>query len=260
MLRTDKWIYYDLEKTGCTYLDKKLRKICNVSKFFVTKKHERPQVHYSIPKLLTIRDPFLWYFSLWSYGLDGKGSFAKRLSKIAPHISELAYKENSKDSFSYFLDFALSCSHYSPRLALGKSAIPFSCDIYTTRIITMLVAADHLKGFSENLAADLSKDSITKALNPYMPDILMRTSTLNQDFHQYARSGKLEFLNLKQDWDQVLPLEDKPRNASKLSSSNMLQDKVNLYLSMYHRELINCKSQVALHCLEIAQERLSSCH
>lgn len=54
MLETSKWIYLDLEKTGSTFLRKKLLDIYPISEFLITKKH-LPQTKKSTKiKLITI--------------------------------------------------------------------------------------------------------------------------------------------------------------------------------------------------------------
>ena len=256
MIRTDKWIYYDLEKTGCTFLEKKLKKISGHSTLYKTKKHSRPLTSYQVPKLMTIRHPYLWFFSLWSYGLDGNGSFAKKMKRRFPAIAKSAYQNKSKDCFSYFLDFALSCSSNIPRKQLTDSSLPFSCDVYTSRIITMLVPAEDLTSFVKRLGTDLSRDSIAQSLCSYLPEVLIRTSTLNQDFYRYANAGKLKFLDLKSNWSEQFPIDDKPRNISGLSSSNIGLEKLDKYLSNYHQELMDCKSQAAFYCLDMAENKL----
>ena len=259
MIRTDKWIYYDLEKTGCTFLEKKLRKVSSNAMVYKTKKHSRPLISHPVPKMMTIRHPYLWFFSLWSYGLDGNGSFAKKMKWRFPNVAASAYKNKSKDCFSYFLDFALSCPSNIPKKQIFDAVLPLSCDVYTSRILTMLIPAQDLQSFGQGLRTDLSKDSIAQALKSYLPDVLIRTSTLNQDFYRYANAGKLGFLALKSNWEKLFPINDSPRNASKLSSSNIGIEKVENYLSSYHQELIDCKSNTAFYCLEMAENKIKKC-
>ena len=257
MLRTADWTYLDLEKTGCSFLTRKLRRICEGAKFVKEKKHSRPKVVDSSPKILTIRQPFLWYFSLWSYGLDGYGKFFLSLSKRYPKVARLAYGSKSKDSFSYFLDFVLSHNLISPASKQNKR-LPFSCDVYTARILTMLIPADQLPAFNRKISGNLSYDSIAKALNPFLPGVIIRTSTLNNDFYAYASSGQLSFLNLKSEWRQEFPLESEKVNASSLSSSNTSLDKVQDYCSDYHRSLLAEKSHTASYLLDQAQVKIAN--
>jgi len=257
MLRTADWVYLDLEKSGCSFLTRKLRRICKDASFIKEKKHSRPKVVDSSPKILTIRQPFLWYFSLWSYGLDGNGKFFRSFSKHYPSVARLAYGSKSKDSFSYFLDFTLS-HNLLTAASKQNTRLPFSCDVYTSRVITMLVPSDHLPEFNAQIAANLSYESVSKALSSFLPDIIIRTSTLNDDFHAYANSGQLGFLNLKPDWQQEFPLESEQRNVSSLSSSNTSLDKVQEYCSDYHYSLLAEKSHTATYLLDQAQLKISA--
>ena len=257
MLRTADWIYLDLEKTGCSFLTRKLRRICKGASFLKEKKHSRPKVVDSVPKILTIRQPFLWYFSLWSYGLDGYGKFFRSFTKLHPKVARLAYGSKTKDSFSYFLDFTLSHNLITPA-SKQDTRLPFSCDVYTSRILTMLVPAEKLPEFNGKISGNLSYDSIAKALSPFMPEVVIRTSTLNNDFYAYANSGQLNFLNLKPEWQQEFPLESEQVNVSSLSSSNTSLDKVQDYCSDYHRSLLAEKSHTASYLLDQAQVKIAS--
>ena len=123
----------------------------------------------------------------------------------------------------------------------------------------MLVPAEDLASFVKCLGTDLSRDSIAQSLHSYVPEVLIRTSTLNQDFYRYASAGKLKFLDLKSNWNEQFPIDEKPRNISKLSSSNVGLEKLDKYLSSYHQELMDCKSQTASYCLEMAEHKLKEC-
>ena len=102
MLETSKWIYLDLEKTGSTFLRKKLLDIYPISEFLITKKH-LPQTKKSTKiKLITIRDPFNYYFSLWSYGLERKGGVYYNLLRRNLVLCENIYKDKTKK----FLNFS----------------------------------------------------------------------------------------------------------------------------------------------------------
>ena len=257
MLRTADWTYLDLEKTGCSFLTRKLRSVCKGAIFLKEKKHSRPKTIDNNPKILTIRQPFLWYFSLWSYGLDGYGKFFRSFTKLHPKSASLAYGSKSKDSFSYFLDFTLSHNLISPA-SNQNTRLPFSCDVYTSRILTMLIPSDQLPAFNRKISGNLSYDSIAKALNPFLPGVIIRTSTLNNDFYAYASSGQLSFLNLKSEWRQEFPLESEKVNASSLSSSNTSLDKVQDYCSDYHRSLLAEKSHTASYLLDQAQVKIAN--
>ena len=111
MLETSEWIYLDLKKTGCTFLRQKLKDIFSDDIFIHTKKHS-PQIHKTnIPKILTIRNPYEYYLSLWFYGLDQKGGFFETVKRYRPDNLQKFYGKRTKDNFSYFLDYVLSISN-----------------------------------------------------------------------------------------------------------------------------------------------------
>ena len=257
MLATNRWIYYDLEKTGCTFLEGKLKKICSGAKFEKGKKHARPITSTLLPKILTIRDPILWYFSLWSYGLDGKGKFARSLHKKLPSVAAAAYQGKNKNSFSYFLDFALSSNSINPQINLDL-AIPFSCDTYTSRILQMIVPQDQLNVFLTSLNADFSKKSFENSIASFIPEIILRTSSLNQDFYNYSLAGKLDFLGLSPNWKEIFPVDTGAKNKSTLSSANSSAELVKKYLSSYHESLIQCKSALAYFLIDCAAKKLKN--
>ena len=122
----------------------------------------------------------------------------------------------------------------------------------------MLVPSDQLPEFNGRIAADMSYESVAKALRSFLPEIVIRTSTLNDDFHAYANADQLNFLNLKPDWKEEFPLESEQRNVSSLSSSNTSLDKVQEYCSDYHRSLLAEKSHTASWLLDQAQFKIDA--
>ena len=75
MLSTSEWIYLDLEKSGCTFLRAALQQLFAPERFVNTRKHSLMSHEVALPKIMTIRCPYEYYFSLWRYGLDGRGDF-----------------------------------------------------------------------------------------------------------------------------------------------------------------------------------------
>ena len=95
MLQTKKWIYLDLEKTGCTFFREKLFKIYSDEIFVEKNKHEPQKIFTKVPKIITIREPESYYFSLWSYGLDQKGGFYNLIKLYYPEKISLFYVHNN---------------------------------------------------------------------------------------------------------------------------------------------------------------------
>tara|TARA_B100000886_G_scaffold273218_2_gene197135 strand:+ start:1610 stop:2395 length:786 start_codon:yes stop_codon:yes gene_type:complete len=261
MLKTKDWIYLDLEKTGGTFLTKKLVEIFAKNKFEKIRKHSPQEIIENVPKIITIREPNSYYFSLWTYGLEKKGNFYKKIKRIYPNKADLFYAKKTKDSFSYFLDFALNYPLIKPNKNIYRfnSWIPGSSDVYTSRILRMLIPQSEKKTFSEKIKSDLSLESLNKNLINYIPEIILRTSSLNDDFYDYFKKNKLNFLNLPKGWETIFPLNSLPINKSKFPSS--LEKKsipIESYFSSYHKDLIELKCKLSLILIERATSELSN--
>ena len=97
------FISYDffkyLEKTGCTFLRSKLLSIYPEKIFEEKTKHSLQVNRVSSPKIITIREPEAYYFSLWSYGIDHKGGFFNLIKLYYPEKLNIFYGEKTKDCF-----------------------------------------------------------------------------------------------------------------------------------------------------------------
>ena len=73
MLEFKQFVFLDLKKTGSTFLREVLLRSIEEEPIKAGK-HKPPTVGaIKKPSVMTIRDPHLYYHSLWSYGLDGRG-------------------------------------------------------------------------------------------------------------------------------------------------------------------------------------------
>lgn len=290
MLLTKNWIYLDLQKTGCTFLRENLLEIFPKNIFVQTAKHSVPEINLNIPKIITIRDPEKYYFSLWSYGIDQKGGLYEAIKIYFPEKLDRFYINKSKDCFSHFLDFVLNCST-GPRNNLSKNSfrnflitkfnnkiekfrkgkfhwlnkykiydeyfwIPRNCDIYTARILRMLIPKSHMQMFSDKLNADFSYQNLEKNLIDYMPEIIIRTSCLNSDFYDYYKKDRLNFLDLPKGWESIFPLHSLPINQSSKSFKNSKQNDISNYFSNYHRDLLKLKCNLSYLLLDEAKKYL----
>lgn len=79
MFVSDRLIYLELHKTGCSHIRKVLMETVGGE---LDGKHNRPQ---RIPEgryvLGSVRNPWAWYVSLWAYGSLGKGLLRGRLTQ-----------------------------------------------------------------------------------------------------------------------------------------------------------------------------------
>lgn len=278
MLKSKNWIYLDLEKTGCAFLRVKFIKIYPKDYFEINREHQAPLYNYSIPRIITIREPESYYFSLWSYGLQERGGFYEIIKNFYPEKLKFFYQSASIDAFSYFLDFALNYPSKNPIRKLSRTNInkvllnakllinilferkiwlPDSCDIYTARILEMLIAKSERKFFIKNIGTDLSYKNLNSNLKQYIPEVILRTKTLNKDFYLYYQKKKLCFLNLPNNWKEIFPLDSLPLNRSKIPSNKSEFNKIENFLSPYHKDLIRHKSNLAYLLLHKAQENLT---
>lgn len=103
MIEFDSLCYLQNQKTGCTFIERFLRRFCvekvrRYAKHSVIKK-ARPGVFYFV----NVREPLDAYSSLFRFGLDGKGEIFMRL-KAAGHGELYA---RGLDGFEWWLRFVL---------------------------------------------------------------------------------------------------------------------------------------------------------
>ena len=248
MLSTSEWIYLDLEKSGCTFLRAALQQLFAPERFVNTRKHSLMSHEVALPKIMTIRCPYEYYFSLWRYGLDGRGGFFNRLSRFFPGLSRKMYKEKTSEAFGCFLDFVLNSPVRYPN-ASRSDWLPLGFDLYTTRIISMIVPVEKRIAFLQGLGSDFPRpERIIAAATPFCPEILIRTKSLNSDFHNLAANGLLGFMNLPVSWKDFFPLDSPALNQS----LSLQADSVDTFLLPGWRAAIESKSSVAIWMLERA--------
>lgn len=80
MLICDKLVFIELQKTGSTHIKQLLRELIGGIN---DGKHNTPDerlLQSGKPFIGSVRNPWLWYLSLWSYGCQGKGELYQRLT------------------------------------------------------------------------------------------------------------------------------------------------------------------------------------
>lgn len=258
MLEAESWIYLDLEKTGCSFLRGTLQKLYTPQSFLETKKHSLQIQASKKQKILTIRDPHRYYFSLWSYGLDKKGGLYKKLAAADPKNIELMFGSKSKECFAWFLDFALNtCTRYSPTNTIGW--LPKSCDLYTARILSMLIPTNERNIFLQDThSLTATSNALLKTCITYFPEVILRTESLNQDFHRLADMGALNFMDLPAHWKSIFPIEAEPTNRSILSSQIKQGSKdLERYFTEESRQAIETKTFICRELINKAEQQLS---
>ena len=248
MLSTTEWIYLDLEKSGCTFLRAALQQLFAPECFVNTRKHSLMSCEVALPKIMTIRQPCEYYFSLWRYGLDGRGGIFSQLSSLFPGLSRKMYEEKTPEAFGCFLDFVLNSPIRYPN-ASRMDWLPLGFDLYTTRIISMIIPVEKRVAFLHELGSDFPHpEQVIAAATPFCPEILIRTKSLNSDFHDLAASGLLGFMNLPERWKDSFPLESPSLNQS----VSLQADSIDAFLLPGWRAAIESKSSVAIWMLETA--------
>jgi hypothetical protein len=253
MLATAHWVYLDLEKTGCTFLRNSLQALYPSHFFLNVQKHSLLQCKAALPTLMTIRDPYAYYFSLWRYGLDRRGGFFEQVSRFFPALAKMMYGTHTIEAFSAFLDFVLHTPVRYPN-PFRLDWLPLGLDLYTVRILSMIIPVDERQNFLNALGNDCVSDStLLDAMSHYVPDILIRTDTLNNDFHQLAHQGKLDFMHLPPNWTDLFPLDLSPENSSLSLSANSLET----YLLPGWKDAIAKHSALAFSLIEQASSQLT---
>lgn len=240
MLKSEFWLYLDLQKTGCTFLRDKLSSITECTQLQGTKHSAPCAKDLRLPKILTIRDPSTYYFSLWSYGLDRRGGVWKKAQK---HLSKRQinkiYGEKNATCFSNFLNFTLNPQPYLTN--------KIEVDLYTYRILRLLIPSKQkLVETATKLRLKRNQKFFEREFKHYLPEILIPTENMNLYFHKLADSGKLDFLKLRPHWKKIFPLDSSLKNSSKLSRYIDSDEKPNPFLPATLTSKIERKSQLAL--------------
>ncbi len=100
MFKSQKLVYLQLQKTGSTHIAKLLSDILEGKQYT---KHSRPplSVHKKNKYIIgSIRNPWDWYVSLWSFGCLGNGGLYHRItSRIFTGLYNLKYPLNTIRAF-----------------------------------------------------------------------------------------------------------------------------------------------------------------
>ncbi len=81
MFTTDRFIYIQMQKTGCTHIAKLLSKIFDGKQVGTHNTASKEQIDSDLYFISSIRNPWDWYLSLWTYGVQGRGGVMSRLTK-----------------------------------------------------------------------------------------------------------------------------------------------------------------------------------
>lgn len=89
MFQSDSLVYIQFEKTGCSHIGKLLSKLFNGE---FSEVHHIPAIDEQLRSsryfISSIRNPWDWYLSLWTYGVQGKGTITNRLTERRYRLSK----------------------------------------------------------------------------------------------------------------------------------------------------------------------------
>jgi hypothetical protein len=99
MFLSDRFVYLELHKTGCTHIRNILKDLLDGE---LTGSHNQ-----ATPDLFTgekvflgsVRDPWVWYTSLWAYGCANKGSVFGNVTRPRESIRRLGWRSNPYEAF-----------------------------------------------------------------------------------------------------------------------------------------------------------------
>lgn len=83
MFVCDELIYIQMQKTGCTHVARMLGKLFDGEN--TARKHNTAtteQLNSGRYFISSIRNPWDWYLSLWTFGVQGRGGFMNRLTRL----------------------------------------------------------------------------------------------------------------------------------------------------------------------------------
>ena len=103
MFISDQLIYIQMQKTGCTHIASVLSELFDgemVGKHNAASDEQIESGRYFIS---SIRNPWSWYLSLWTYGVDGNGSIMHKLTKRRIRASLKNMIRNPSNGYDEFI-------------------------------------------------------------------------------------------------------------------------------------------------------------
>jgi hypothetical protein len=97
MFITDKLIYIQMQKTGCTHIASLLNRIFDGEQVGKHNAASKKQIHSDIFFITSTRNPWDWYLSLWTYGVQGSGDL---MTRLAYRDYLMAFKQTLKDPWN----------------------------------------------------------------------------------------------------------------------------------------------------------------
>src|SRR5271154_7244887 len=103
MFQCDQLIYIQMPKTGCTHIAALLSELFDGRQIGKHNAATEDQIASNEYFVSSIRNPWDWYLSLWTFGVQGNGAFMHRLTKRHfSHCIKSAIKHLKRASVSLF--------------------------------------------------------------------------------------------------------------------------------------------------------------
>lgn len=102
MFVSDKLVFLELQKTGCTHIREALVEL--VGGELVGKHNQAPAALFRQPRVFlgSVRDPWDWYLSLWAYGCDGRGALFARATTPGWRWAGLGWQRHPRAAWQGF--------------------------------------------------------------------------------------------------------------------------------------------------------------
>ena len=205
MIEFENVIYLDTQKTGSNQIREVLRSVLDEDVLY-EKEHAPRAADSNKTVVISLRDPFWYYFSLWTYGLDGKGGIHREISrlKLEPYL----YEKLEKDSFARWLRYVLIVA------APLRSSLNIGLLTHRYCMQALLKGRSALRGERyETLGAFYDYFDENKKY-----DFLVQTQSLTDDLRKAISCMK--GVKLKPDWQSVFEEASvTKRNPSSLNTN-----------------------------------------
>jgi hypothetical protein len=104
MYKTDELIYIQIQKTGCSHIAELLSKLFDgkqIGKHNAATQHDLNSGRHVIS---SIRNPWDWYLSLWSFGVQGNGGFRNRVTRRNVGVLKSAVRNPRRNLAAVFFE------------------------------------------------------------------------------------------------------------------------------------------------------------
>ena len=208
MLETENLIYFDIAKTAGTHIRRILKEVLT-EELTSRRKHGRVSERNNKFKLCSIRNPWDWYVSLWTFGCQGKGNLWDKLKTNYSHL----YDQSDLANFREWLKFINEPELLKKGIfenPLYSSKAYKSIGIYTYRYLTTIhpkfkeTFSNQLENYAGILDIHEKKDDI---------DYYIRVHKLESDLISALEQAEIP---LKENYREIINNFD-PTNTSRES-------------------------------------------